>query len=143
MENTTMEILNWIFWIVGGIVICGAICLALWLSVVYLWDGYWFNTPSAQEKQVAEKVAEVHRWFWSFRDLDIIWDYVYGKPGNISDVRDAYARARSTQIADFAAEQVAKDRTRIAGELMPLAFGSARELLLEYIRGLLGEEKDG
>lgn len=49
------------------------------------------------ERQI-QSVLQVHRWFSGWRDLDIIWDYVFTDPyfGTISSCRQKYAKARGT-----------------------------------------------
>lgn len=43
-------------------------------------------------------VWQVHRWFAGWKDLDIIWDWVFSKRdfGGISGARSEYAKARGT-----------------------------------------------
>jgi hypothetical protein len=43
-------------------------------------------------------MVQCHRWFSGWRDLDIIWDYIFGNRnfGGISEARRDYAKARNT-----------------------------------------------
>jgi len=50
---------------------------------------------------VASKLSNVHRWFSGWKDLDIIWDYVFPTDfyfGSIDSCRDRYASARGTTV---------------------------------------------
>ncbi len=50
-----------------------------------------------QDYQVAHKVLRVRRWFSGWKDLDIIWDYLFDKSReDVSPTRQEYARARGT-----------------------------------------------
>lgn len=41
----------------------------------------------------------VYRWFAGWRDLDIIWNYVFGlSPETINSTRERYAKARGTDV---------------------------------------------
>lgn len=44
------------------------------------------------------KVVELHRWFSGWKDLDIIWNYIFGDTnfGGIQRARYDYAKARNT-----------------------------------------------
>lgn len=50
--------------------------------------------------RIVDRLSLVHRWFAGWRDLDIIWDYLYMKDGwysgTIDSVRVKYAEARGT-----------------------------------------------
>lgn len=43
-------------------------------------------------------LVQVHRWFSGWRDLDIIWDYIFAETyfGSIGSAREKYAKARGT-----------------------------------------------
>ncbi len=45
-----------------------------------------------------QSLLNIHRWFAGWRDLDIIWDYVFAETyyGSIGSCRDKYAEARGT-----------------------------------------------
>lgn len=44
--------------------------------------------------------VQCHRWFAGWRDLDIIWDYIFRTKqfGGISEAREKYAEARGTDV---------------------------------------------
>lgn len=44
--------------------------------------------------------AYCHRWFSGWKDLDIIWDYIFGNQvsGGIEQARKDYAKARGTTV---------------------------------------------
>lgn len=90
------EILNWILWSIGFV----AVGVALFVGVAWVifWVTDTITESRRQQTYIAERVGQCHRWFSGFKDLDIIWDYIYGKRDNISDTRDAYARFRGTDV---------------------------------------------
>ncbi len=50
-----------------------------------------------KERQI-QTLVQIHRWFSGWRDLDIIWDYIFAETyfGSISSCRSDYAKARGT-----------------------------------------------
>lgn len=47
---------------------------------------------------IKNRLVEVHLWFSGWRDLEIIWDYVFAETyfGSIGSARSKYAEARGT-----------------------------------------------
>lgn len=47
-----------------------------------------------------QTIWNIHRWFAGWKDLDIIWDYVFAETyfGDISTARAKYAEARETDV---------------------------------------------
>ena len=47
-----------------------------------------------------QTISQIHRWFAGWKDLDIIWDYVFSETyyGDISTAREKYAKARGTDV---------------------------------------------
>lgn len=56
------------------------------------------KTEELRAMQIKEiKLNEVHRWFSGWKDLEIIWDYIYNDTFyGISRTREEYAKARNT-----------------------------------------------
>jgi hypothetical protein len=46
--------------------------------------------------RIVSRLIQVHRWFSGWKDLDIIWAYLFNPQTDISPVRDDYAKARGT-----------------------------------------------
>lgn len=89
-------ILSWFFWSVGVAVVALAIAGCIyWLITEIL---FIITESRRQKTAIADRVAEAERWFSGFKDLDVIWDYIYGRRSSISEVRDDYARARNTDV---------------------------------------------
>ena len=49
---------------------------------------------------IQSTLVNVHRWFSGWKDLDIIWNYVFAETyfGDISMAREKYASARGTDV---------------------------------------------
>lgn len=69
------EIINWILWSVGVCVVAGALVVAICRTFIVIAETV---TESKRQKvYIADRVAECHRWFSGFKDLDVIWDYIF------------------------------------------------------------------
>lgn len=62
--------------------------------------GYVLIKKSELEKHELRhiKLSEVYRWFSGWKDLDIIWEYIFKNKKDISNCRAEYAEARGTDV---------------------------------------------
>lgn len=93
-----MEIINWILWSIGLVAVAVALFCGIAWTVIIVAE---IVTDSRRQKTaIADNVAEAYRWLSGFKDLDMIWDYIYGKSQyhNIDALRTAYARERGTTV---------------------------------------------
>jgi hypothetical protein len=51
-----------------------------------------------QNRVCRQRVVNLHRWFSGWKDLDIIWDYIFEGRGFVDQVREQYAKARGTDV---------------------------------------------
>jgi len=51
---------------------------------------------------IEQRAAQAHRWFSGWKDLDIIWDYIFGQNYKmvfgVEEARKEYAKARNTNV---------------------------------------------
>ena len=93
-----MEVINWILWSIGLIAVAVALFCGIAWTVIIVAE---IVTESRRQKTtIADNVAEAHRWLSGFKDLDMIWDYIFGTSQyhNIDALRSAYARERGTDV---------------------------------------------
>lgn len=93
-----MEVVNWVLWSIGAVVVLASLLIGICWTASWV---TWIVTESRRNKtEIADRAATAHRWLSGFKDLDIIWDYIFGTSGysDIDGVRTAYARARNTDV---------------------------------------------
>ena len=96
---------EWIGFIVFWTVVCvGLIGAAFWawFFISTSTSVFGYEVMKADDawrlERVSNRAAECHRWFSGFKDLDLIWDYIFqtGGPHDINEVRRRYAEMRGT-----------------------------------------------
>ena len=93
------EIGSWIAQIIGLAVLVALAVIAASVAWAVTLDYIDRRSSAARNEEIIASLAAVYRWFSGFRDLDIIWDYIYGKRGgSIDSVRYEYAKARGTDV---------------------------------------------
>lgn len=93
------EIGSWIAQIIGLIIIVALAIFAASIAWSVTLEYIHSRSVAKRHEEIANNLAMVHRWFSGFRDLDIIWDYVYGKSGrSIDSVRYDYAKTQGTDV---------------------------------------------
>lgn len=90
---------SWIAQIIGLLIVVVLAIFAVSVAWSVTLEYIHARSVAKRHKEIVDSLAMVHRWFSGFRDLDIIWDYVYGKrDGSIDSVRYDYAKARGTDV---------------------------------------------
>lgn len=94
-----MEIGNLIAQIIGLVALIAGAVIAVSVALACIFDYLDRRSKAKRYEEIVDSLTMVHRWFSGFRDLDIIWDYIYGKRGgSIDSVRHDYAKARGTDV---------------------------------------------
>ena len=93
------DIGSWIGQIIGLVIVVALAIVAVSVAWSVTLEYIYARSVAKRDREIVESLAMVHRWFSGFRDLDIIWDYIYGKRGgSIDSVRYEYAKARGTDV---------------------------------------------
>ena len=93
------EIGTWITQLVGLVFFVAVAVITVSVTWAVTLDYIDSRSQAKRDREIVDSLAMVHRWFSGFRDLDIIWNYVYGKrSGSIDSVRYDYAKARGTDV---------------------------------------------
>lgn len=94
---------SWIGWIVfWGAVVIGLVAVIAATAVACGWHFYRYRLVGDKEfdrtQDQLRRLREAHRWFSAFKDLDIIWDYIFYGEDNIALVRSVYAHKRGVTV---------------------------------------------
>lgn len=104
------NIYEWVgFVVVWGLFLFGILNIIFWAIVhISFKESYFGYTYIKAEEywklnSIENRITESRRWFSGFKDLDVIWEYLL-KNGDISDVRDRYAKLRGTDVYGYQKE---------------------------------------
>ena len=93
------DIGSWIGQIIGLVIVVALAIVAVSVVWAVTLDYIDRRSRAARNEEIIASLAAVYRWFSGFRDLDIIWDYIYGKRGGSIDLlRSDYAKLRNTDV---------------------------------------------
>ena len=93
------EIGTWVSQIIGLAALVALAVIAVSVAWAVTLDYIDRRSRAARNEEIIASLAAVYRWFSGFRDLDIIWDYIYGKRGGSIDLLPSYyAKLRNTDV---------------------------------------------